>query len=242
MVWSGSFLCKSSRVHPLQGAGPNNFYEMTSPCCCSLLSQTGRLLPGHTLPSWQRKALGWHQDEKHVWSDPRRGRILHPRCPGYLPRAYGRLVQRMKDGISEYPVVGFNHPFPYGLAVLGLCMSGEGRECIQVMPTSWCRSSRSQLSCTMLETQVSMLTLALSCIHKDESLKNNQTIKSTLQDAANTMVNSQKKDGSFGNSITTSLVFQVIISIFKNLERWFGRAVSFTIYSSINRPSNLRLK
>lgn len=125
------------------------------------------------------------------------------------PKDYARLVKRLKDGIPEYPVVGFDHPFPYGLAILGLCISGEGRELYPSYADKLVPLIKKSVHLTHAGDTMSMLTLALSCIYKDESLKNNQTIKTTLKQAANTLVNSQKKDGSFGNSITTALSVQV---------------------------------
>jgi hypothetical protein len=56
---------------------------------------------------------------------------------------------------------------------------------------------------------MALLTMALSCIHKEDTLKNNQTITALLDQSAKTMMKSQKNDGSFGNSITTALVVQV---------------------------------
>jgi hypothetical protein len=129
------------------------------------------------------------------------------------PRSfYGyNLIKRLQDGIKEYPVVGFNHPFPYSLAVLSLCISGYGQHSYLEYTLKIRDMINQNIHTTHSGDTIAMATMALTCM--EEKKKDDRTCSSVLQKtislATKWMMKNQNDDGSFGNSITTAHVAKV---------------------------------
>ncbi|KAK3737544.1 hypothetical protein QZH41_010653, partial [Actinostola sp. cb2023] len=142
------------------------------------------------------------------------------------------LIKRLKDGIKEYPVVGFNHPFPYSLAVLALCTSGHGSESFSTYTHMIRNMTYHNIKNNPVHSgdTVALATMALTCMYSKQpkpkpcyfghwfcyyrnrkrSLR--EVLRRTIWETARWLKRQQKRDGSFGNSITTALVVQALLS------------------------------
>lgn len=136
------------------------------------------------------------------------------------PRAFHghNLIKRLQDGLKAYPVVGFNHPYPYSLAVLSLCMSGHGK----TFYLEYALKIRDivNINSTHSKDTVALATMALACMRdkKKDDLICSNVLKQTIKVATNWLMAQQKSDGSFGNSITTAHVAKVcLLRIFRFL-------------------------
>ena len=136
------------------------------------------------------------------------------------------LIQRLKEGLEEYPVVGFNHPFPYSLAVLALCNSGHGSDSYRnytVMIRNMIQNNIHNNPTHGGDT-AALAIVALTCMYNKQprpkpcywwcysrrkSLRD--LLRKTIRHAASWLTRTQKRDGRFGNSITTALAVQVCI-------------------------------
>lgn len=137
------------------------------------------------------------------------------------------LVKRLQDGLKKYPVVGFNHPFQYSLAVLALCTSGHGQHLYRnytVAITKMVHDSIKNNPGHGGDT-VSLAIMAMTCMYdkqprprpcywwtcyrrRKHSLR--YLLRKSIRYAASWLKRQQKRDGSFGNSITTALAVQVV--------------------------------
>lgn len=137
------------------------------------------------------------------------------------------LVQRLQQGLKEYPVTGFDHPFQYSLAVLALCISGNGQNLYRNYTLAIEKMMRDNVSSNPGHSSdtVSMAIMALTCMYDKQprpkrcyflscyrrrrhSLR--YLLKRIITRAASWLGKQQKRDGSFGNSITSALAVQVI--------------------------------
>jgi hypothetical protein len=154
------------------------------------------------------------------------------------PRAFHdyNLIKRLEDGIKEYPVVGFNHPFPYSLAVLALCTSGHGQQSYSTYTMMLKKMILENTGSVHAGDTIAMATMALSCMYERQAelkacnyryrcryrcrhrhrpanrpraCNNRYRLRRIISYATRWLRRQQKRDGSFGNSITTALAAQV---------------------------------
>ncbi|XP_031557454.1 transcobalamin-2-like [Actinia tenebrosa] len=152
------------------------------------------------------------------------------------PRAFHghNLIKRLEDGIKAYPVVGFNHPFPYSLAVLSLCMSGHGEASYSEYALKIRNTINQIINSTHSKDTVAMATMALACMRdktKNDAICSN-VLKKTIKVATNWMMTKQNSNGSFGNSITTAHVAKALLSAGITPNRWnCHKALNFILQS-----------
>lgn len=138
------------------------------------------------------------------------------------------LVNRLQQGLKQYPVVGFNHPFQYSLAVLALCISGNGQQFYRDYTLAISKMIRDNVNSNPGHSgdTVSMAIMALTCMYDKQprpsrcffwscyrrrrnSLR--YLLRKVITRAALWLKRQQKRDGSFGNSITSALAVQVML-------------------------------
>ena len=125
------------------------------------------------------------------------------------------LVSSLKTKLSEYPQVGFNHPFQYSLAVLALCSSGHlGRMEFGYVNNILLSISEQSPSVLASGDTLAMQIMALTCVTKSIKKKGSETILNKIKDgideASAELVNRQSNDSTFGeNEVTAALALQV---------------------------------
>lgn len=147
------------------------------------------------------------------------------------PRAFHgyNLIKRVEDGIKEYPIVGFNHPFQYALAVLSLCTSGHSQASYETYTKMLAKMILKNRKSVHAGDTIAMATMALSCMYKKQRPRHldcryrywhrraadrklcrvMSKLRWILWFATRWLRRQQKRDGSFGNSITSALTVQV---------------------------------
>ena len=148
------------------------------------------------------------------------------------PKSYHgyNLIKTVEDGIKKYPVVGFNHPFPYALAVLSVCTSGYGQDSYETYTKMLSKMIMKNRNSVHAGDTISMATMALTCMYKslrrlrrldcryvywyrrtaDRKLcRLRSKLRWIIWFATRWLRRRQKRDGSFGNSITSAHAVQV---------------------------------
>ena len=124
------------------------------------------------------------------------------------------LVGSLKNKLSKFPQVGFNHPFQYSLAVLALCSSGKDlrrktftyvKNILQNIPGQVGHASGDTLA---------MQVMALKCIKKSITKRSTKAflkkINTGIDTASNELLKRQLNDTTFGeNEVTAALASQV---------------------------------
>ncbi|KAL9981611.1 hypothetical protein ACROYT_G010337 [Oculina patagonica] len=128
------------------------------------------------------------------------------------------LVSSLKNKLSKFPQVGFDHPFQYSLAVLALCSSGKdlGKKKLTYVKDIL-KSIPNQLEHAYGDT-LAMHVLALKCIKK--SIKKPGMKKALLKKintgidiASKELLNRQLNDTTFGqNEVTAALASQALLA------------------------------
>ena len=111
------------------------------------------------------------------------------------------LVKELQGKLRKYPVVGFNHPFPYNLAVLALCTAGASVSSDQIE-----RVARgAQNDSTHGVDTLSLGVVAAGCLYQRQ-YKNNDTVKRHITNAVAHLKRIQETNGGkkFGNEISTA--------------------------------------
>ena len=109
------------------------------------------------------------------------------------------LVKELQGKMRKYPVDGFNHPYPYYLAVIALCTAGANVSDIHVNRMV----SAVNDSCGGVDT-LSLGVVATACVYQKQKQKNG-TVTAILQKAVKVLKGIQGKKGGnkFGNEIST---------------------------------------
>ena len=109
------------------------------------------------------------------------------------------LVKELQGKMRKYPVVGFNHPYPYYLAVIALCTAGANVGDIHVNKMLNAVND----SIHGVDT-LSLGVVATACVYQKQKQKNS-TVTAILQTAVKALKAIQEKKGGnkYGNEIST---------------------------------------
>ena len=124
------------------------------------------------------------------------------------------LVRSLETKLSNYPQVGFNHPFQYSLAVLALCSSGRMKLALGYVKNILLSISEQLPSVHASGDTLAMQIMALTCASKSIKKKKSEAIlkriKDGIKDASTELVIRQLNDSTFGqNEVTAALALQV---------------------------------
>ena len=122
------------------------------------------------------------------------------------------LVSSLEIKLSNYPQVGFNHPFQYSLAVLALCSSGRME--LGYVNNILLSISEQLPSLYASGDTLAMQIMALTCVTRSIKRKESEAIlkkiKDGIKEASTELVKRQLNDSTFGeNEVTAALALQV---------------------------------
>lgn len=147
------------------------------------------------------------------------------------------LVSSLKNKLSKYPQVGFDHPFQYSLAVMALCSSGKDlgrkkttyvKEILHSVPDQTDYASGDTLA---------MQVMALTCIKKSIKKQGNKALIKKINKGINTtsseLAKRQLNDTTFGeNEVTAALASQV-----RKKDSFITNPLPLTLYGFSQRRS-----
>lgn len=125
------------------------------------------------------------------------------------------LVSSLETKLSNYPQVGFNHPFQYSLAVLALCSSGRME--LGYVNNILLSISEQLPSLYASGDTLAMQIMALTCVTRSIKRKESEAIlkkiKDGIKEASTELVKRQLNDSTFGeNEVTAALALQGLLA------------------------------
>ena len=111
------------------------------------------------------------------------------------------LVKELQDKLRKYPVVGFNHPFQYNLAVLALCTAGATVSSDQMEGLSAVKNDSTHSAGTL-----SMGVVAAGCLYQKQYKQKHIGVRRRITKAVAHLKRIQETNGGekFGSEISTA--------------------------------------
>lgn len=129
------------------------------------------------------------------------------------------LIKSLKDKLTKFPQLGFNHPFQYSLAVMALCSSNAPleRKTLGHVNEILKKVENESHTASYHADTLAMQIMALTCIKNSIKGQKKKALEKKIQKAVNLgcrkLLKAQINDSTFGeNEVTAALASQALLA------------------------------